>query len=97
MFKAMLKRLHLELKQNGHIGLGTWMVDSTFIRTTPTASVVPSWDAVVGADKQALSICVTHGIPLGFAVSLGSYLYWKSLAYPLRQADRSNGAAGSGG
>ncbi|GGM33112.1 transposase [Pseudomonas asuensis] len=53
LFKTLLKRLHVELRQDGRIDLGTWMVDSTSIRATRAASGAPKkgvtkrWDAAV--------------------------------------------------
>jgi len=37
-FERILARLHLKLRQDGYLDLGTWMIDSTTIRATRAAA-----------------------------------------------------------
>ncbi|WP_244322570.1 IS5 family transposase [Pseudomonas luteola] len=76
LFTALLKRLHLSLRQNGRIDLNTWMIDLSSIRVTRAASgaakkrVTKRWDAATVIWPANSIWCAIHkASPLSFTVS----------------------------
>lgn len=79
-FDQMFKRLHLSLNEQGLIGLQTWMIDSTAVRATRTASGArkkgadePAYHALGqvrgGLITEIRMLCDTGGAPLRFLLS----------------------------
>lgn len=76
----MLTRLHLRLREDGYMDLDTWMVDSTSIRATRSASGVGKKGAIepvdyaLGRSRGGLTTkvhlpCDSRGFPITFSLS----------------------------
>ncbi|WP_442964363.1 IS5 family transposase [Pseudomonas sp. KNUC1026] len=83
VFNQMLKRLQLKLNEKGRIDLKTWMIDSTAIRASRSASGAgkrgpdePA-DHALGRSRGGFTtkihmLCDANGIPLRFLLSGGN-------------------------
>ena len=82
-FDRILTRLHLRLREDGTVDLDTWMVDSTSIRATRSASgagkkggAIEPPDHALGRSRGGLTtkihlLCDSRGFPLTFSLSAG--------------------------